>query len=111
MSDKRTFESGAVRNTAKGKGRFDLISPTALMRTAKRYEMGTESYPERNWEKGIPFSSCVDSAMRHLVQWLDGDRSEDHLAGVVFNIFAIMHFERHKPEMNNIFQEQEDTNG
>jgi len=93
------YGTGACREPATGKGRFDLISAPALMRLAKHYENGARKYTARNWEQGIPVSRCLDSALRHLVQYMDGDNSEDHLAAAAWNIFAIMHFEEKLPEM------------
>lgn len=85
------FNSGAVRDVREGKGRFDLISPFALMRLAKWYEEGAKKYCDRNWEKGMPFSRYLDSAFRHLTKFLMGMEDEDHLAAATWNIFAIMH--------------------
>jgi len=31
--------------------------------------------------------------------WLQGDRTEDHLAHAAWNIFALMHFEETRPEL------------
>ena len=83
----------AIREPTDGKGRFDLISPFALMRLAKHYEAGAKKYAPRNWEKGIPFSRYLDSAMRHLNKYLMGMNDEDHLAAAAWNIIAIMHHE------------------
>lgn len=93
------FETGAVRDTREGKGRYDLIPAKALMRLAKIYEEGAEKYDDRNWEKGIPVSRCIDSAIRHLIKYLDGWQDEDHLAAVLFNIMAVMHFEETREDM------------
>lgn len=86
-------EGTAMREPSDGKGRFDLISPYALTRLAKWYELGAMKYAPRNWEKGIPYSRCADSAMRHLVKFLMGMDDEDHLAAVAWNVFAIMHYQ------------------
>lgn len=96
------FETGAVRDIQKGKGRFDLISPVGLRRLAVRYEEGAIKYGDSNWQKGIKISRCLDSAMRHINQYLEGDWSEDHLAAVAWNIFACMHYEERNPEMQDI---------
>ncbi len=90
---RREFETGAVRDMAEGKGRFDLIPPLALKRLAKHYEAGAIKYGDRNWEKGIPNDSFIDSALRHINEYQLGDRSEDHLAAAVFNVFGLIHFE------------------
>ena len=93
------FSTGAVREIQTGKGRYDLITPYGLQRLALHYERGAAKYADRNWEKGIPVSRCFSSAVRHLFQYLAGDRSEDHLAAAAWNIMAIMHFEAVLPEM------------
>jgi len=86
-------EGGAVREPTDGKGRYDLITPFGTNRLAKWYELGAKKYTERNWEKGIPFSRCIDSAKRHLDKYIMGLSDEDHLAAAVWNIMAIMHYE------------------
>jgi len=84
----------ALREPAIGKGRYDLVSPFAIDRIAKWMEKGAIKYYDRNWEKGgIPFHRFVDSASRHLNKFLAGYEDEDHLAGVMFNIMALMHFQ------------------
>jgi len=40
----------------------------------------------RNWEKGLPLSRFIDSAFRHLAQFMEGNREEDHLAAILWNI-------------------------
>jgi hypothetical protein len=90
---RESFESGAVRDTQDGKPRYDLIPVRALYRLANHYANGAKKYGDHNWEKGIPTSRCVASALRHIYSWLLGDCSEDHLSAVLFNIMAIIHFE------------------
>ena len=70
-----------------------MISPHGLLRLARRYEEGAEQKGDRNWEKGFPISRCIDSALRHLTQYMSGDRTEDHLAAVAWQMFGAMHFE------------------
>jgi len=100
--ERQHFDTGAIRDTATGKGRFDLLSPEVLFRLARWTEEGAQKYTDRNWEKGMPISRCYDSAMRHLVKYLAGWDDEDHLAAVVWNVMAIMHFERYKPELQDL---------
>lgn len=94
--------TGALRETTGNKGRFDLIPFTALSRVAKHFENSTAKYPERNWEKGMPIHICMDSAIRHLLKYVDGQDEEDHLAAAAWNIFCAMHMEERMPEMQDI---------
>lgn len=88
---RQSFETGSVRDTRDGKGRFDLISPIALKRLAQHYENGSKKYGDRNWEKGQPVSRYLDSAIRHLQTYLLGARDEDHLSAAAWNVFAMIH--------------------
>ena len=86
-------ENLAIREPADGKGRFDLVTPFGLMRLAKWYELGAKKYADRNWEKGMPFSRYLDSAMRHITKFTMGMNDEDHLAAAVWNLMCIIHHE------------------
>lgn len=90
------IENGAMRENQEGKGRPDLITPFALTRLAKHYENGSKKYADRNWEKGMKFSRYTASIFRHLIAWMKGDESEDHLAAIAWNAFAIMHHQELK---------------
>jgi len=88
--ERRDFGTGAVRDKAENKGRYDLLPAKAMDRLARLYERGAKKYDDHNWRKGIPESSFFDSALRHLFQALEGHDDEDHLAAVAFNVFGIM---------------------
>ncbi len=90
---REVMPTGSQRDTREGKGRFDLLTPFALARLASVYERGSLKYDARNWEKGQPFSRCMDSAMRHLNRFAMGWTDEDHLAQAMWNIAAIIHFQ------------------
>jgi hypothetical protein len=88
--DRTEFDTGSVRDRRTGKGRFDLIPTHPMRRLARHYENGAVKYGDRNWEKGQPLSSYLDSAERHLLAVKDGDADEDHAAAVVWNLFGYM---------------------
>jgi len=90
---RQNFTSGAVRDTQTGKGRYDLLSPLTIKRLAQLYERGAIKYEPRNWEKGIPISRYVDSGIRHFFNYLEGERTEDHPAAVMWNAGGIIHTE------------------
>ena len=96
-------EGMAIREPSTGKGRFDLISPYALKRLALRMEGGAVKYSDNNWQNGMPFSRYIDSALRHINQYVMGMQDEDHLAAAMFNIMAIMHHEEMgQTELDNL---------
>lgn len=100
--ERREFETGAVRDMAEGKGRFDLLPMCVLLRLAKHYEKGLNKYGPRNWEKGIPASSFADSAFRHMVKYMDGWDDEDHLIAAIWNLCGLAWTEEKHPCMIDI---------
>lgn len=96
------FETGAVRDMHEGKGDMLSIPPNAILRLSILYEQGAKKYDRFNYLKGIPCSSFMDSALRHLAKYNAGYDDEDHLASAVFNILGIMEMEAVMPEMQDI---------
>ena len=88
-----SFNTGAVRDVAADKPRPDLFSPFAEERVGNWLMLGAKRYAERNWEKGMPISRCWASLCRHKMKWQQGERDEDHLAAIIFNAMAIIHYE------------------
>jgi hypothetical protein len=69
-----------------------------LVRLAGVYERGGKNHGDRNWEKGIPYSRLIDSAIRHILQFKMQKykpelKEEDHLAHAVWNLVALIHEE------------------
>lgn len=92
-NERETFATGAVRDTAVGKPRPDLISPLAMDRLGHWLCLGAQKYRPRNWEAGISVERCFASLYRHLLKYQEGDSTEDHLAAVFCNAMFILHFE------------------
>lgn len=88
--EREEFSTGARRDMRENKGRYDLIPPEALKRLALVYERGAKKYGENNWQKGINLSRYIDSAIRHIYNYMEGDKEEDHLAHAAWNLFGIM---------------------
>jgi hypothetical protein len=91
--ERQQFATGAVRDRQTGKGRFDLLPALAVIRLARHFEKGAAKYGDRNWERGIPLSRFLDSALRHLFAYLAGRDDEDHLVAAAWNLLAAMETE------------------
>jgi hypothetical protein len=85
---RREFSTGAVRDMAEGKGDMYSLPAAAMIRLSKHYEAGAKKYGRLNYQKGIPISVFMDSALRHIYKYLDGERDEDHLSAAAFNILG-----------------------
>lgn len=95
------FETGAVRDTG-GKGRMDLLPWSAIRRVSRHMEDACTHYPERNWEKGLPMHSMIDSAFRHLSKYMEGMDDEDHLCAAATNLLMALWTEENRPSMQDI---------
>ena len=62
--------------------------PTMLLEVAKHFEDGAKKYGENNWQKGIPVHCYIDSAVRHYLKWLRGDKDEPHDRAFVWNLMC-----------------------
>ena len=146
--NRRTFDSGAVRDIQEGKGRCDLLpigvaarfmcddemydmvlyyinaftetddtihlyealdhfcnkayrGERALMMldVSKHFEEGAKKYGENNWQKGLPVSCYIDSAIRHYLKYLRGDSDERHDRAFIWNIMCcIWEHDYHKED-------------
>ena len=61
---------------------------TMLLEVAKHFEEGAKKYGENNWQKGIPVKCYIDSAVRHYLKWLRGDKDEPHDRAFVWNLMC-----------------------
>jgi hypothetical protein len=101
--ERKQSTNGMQRDTNEGKARFDLLWPKDvpydeqfMTRIANLMARGAAKYDARNWEKGTyeeDYDRAMESAERHFNQYKCGDRSEDHAAGVFFNLLAAVTYE------------------
>lgn len=99
---RREFGTGAVRDMYEGKGDMYSLPPAAILRISRHYEAGAKKYSRLNYMKGIPVSSFIDSALRHIFKYLDGWDDEDHLSATAFNILGAIQMEERNPDMNDV---------
>lgn len=66
---------------------YDSVE-TMILEVAKHFEDGARKYGENNWQKGIPPSCYIDSAIRHYLKYLRGDDDEPHDRAFVWNIMC-----------------------
>ena len=108
---KRTFETGATRDTAEGKIDYEgFLSPLVLERFGKymhahRVQSDGTLRASDNWQVGIPLPIYMSSAWRHFMDWWDYHRHirpmgwhpkdesvlEDAICGLLFNAMGYLH--------------------
>lgn len=93
--ERTNFASGMTRDTSTGKINYRrLLDGPMLERWAGLLARGAEKYPDvkpgvANWTLANSVEELrrfEESAFRHFIQWIRGDRDEDHAAAVIFNI-------------------------
>ena len=99
---RRAFSTGAVRDMAAGKGDMLSMPWAGLLRLSVHYENGAKKYGRFNYQKGIPVSSFIDSALRHIAKYLAGWDDEDHLSAAAFNVLGALEMEEMHPDMCDV---------
>lgn len=85
---------------SQGKVRYDLIPAFPIDELAKVYTYGSKKYDDDNWRKGLRWrKDVVGPIFRHLWKWLRGEILDEesgctHLSMVLWNICALMEYER-----------------
>jgi len=87
------FNTGAVRSDDTGKPQLALLPWDLFPRLADHYLKGANIYGNDNWRYGMNSSHVEDSMMRHVQQYWNGDKDEDHLSAIIFNAFCLMYNE------------------
>lgn len=85
------YPTGFRRDTEEGKPDITLVPREGLRRYAMHLTRGAAKYGADNWRL-----ACTEEEMRrfqrsgfrHFLQWLDGERDEDHASAAKFNIDA-----------------------
>ena len=80
---------------------------TMFLEVSKHFEEGCKKYGENNWQKGIPVRCYIDSAVRHYLKWLRGDKDEPHDRAFCWNILCAIWTCNHKPELNDYARKEE----
>lgn len=70
------------------KKRYSGKLETMTLEVAVHFEEGSLKYGENNWQKGLPPSCYMDSAVRHYLKWSRGDQDEPHDRAFVWNILC-----------------------
>jgi hypothetical protein len=90
MEKVKEFSSGALREDKSNKPYVHNLKGYTRLRFGYHMNLGSRAHGDSNWELGLPTSSYLESLDRHLAQYLDGDRSIDHLSSLLFNLQGIM---------------------
>lgn len=71
-----------------------------VRKVAEAMAHGAAKYGEGNWTLGMPVKFLLNHALAHIYNWLDGDRTEDHLGHAAANLLMACHSVEKWPEIN-----------
>ena len=97
-------ETGSVENLYTAielfiKFRLYISIPEAMLQVSKHYAEGAKKYAERNWEKGLPISSFIDSAVRHFLKYIGNYTDEPHDRAFLWNLLGAIWTHNAHPEV------------
>jgi hypothetical protein len=95
------YASGMRRDTQDGKPDYTLLDLDIIERWADHMTKGAVKYGRDNWrlaDSTEELERFKSSAFRHFVQWIRGDRDEDHGVAVFFNISAAEYVQKRLDE-------------
>jgi hypothetical protein len=95
----RTRKTTYLYNALLGCAKLFKNTGDMCLELAIHFEEGCKKYGERNWEKGIPESRYIDSAVRHYLKYLRGDQDERHDRALVWNICCLIWTVDYKPNL------------
>jgi hypothetical protein len=87
--------SDLLREDKTGKPDFTIVPFGPLTRIANRFTEGAKKYERDNYKCCTldQLQTYRESALRHLMQYVDGQDSEDHLSAAAVNIMILMYVE------------------
>lgn len=107
-----TTDEERVVNEATGgqKGRklarTDLLPAEALWLLAEHYGKGGTKYADRNWELGVNWSLNYGAALRHLLQFWQGEDTDEetgslHVIAAAWHCLALATYFKTHPELDD----------
>lgn len=81
---------------------------TIMLELSHHFKQGAEKYGVDNWKKGIPYSSYIDSGVRHYLKHLAGMTDERHDIAFLWNMICLAWTVENMPEMNDLKEKEKD---
>lgn len=88
--ENRVFKTGAQRDSNSTKAFIHNFRGYTRLRFGYHMTTGANKYGDGNWLLGMPTDQYLESLDRHLALYMEGDRSEDHLAAIIFGAQGCM---------------------
>jgi hypothetical protein len=89
-----------------GKANWGLVDWDALLPMVKVLEYGCIKYDTNNWKKGIPYVSTMESMLRHVYSFMNGEdidpeSGEAHVGHILCNAMFLSYYYQYKKEFDD----------
>lgn len=90
-----TMATKLLREDKTGKPDFTYLGDmySVFARLMQRLKMGEIKYARLNWRNCEDPQTYKESAIRHTLQYLNGQTDEDHLSAAIINLMILMDLE------------------
>lgn len=103
-------------NEGKPQLSYLLDAPLAMKGLARRFELGAAKYSRNNWKKGLDDVQVMDSLLRHLMAYANGDAHDEdggeHVDAILWNAVVLSeqyHQRKEKMKADMTWQEYVDS--
>lgn len=101
-------DDNAMRFNA-GKPPVSLIAPRALLEIARVYELGVRKYARDDWRKGMSWNSVLDSLLRHVLYFEQGQDFDEesglpHMAHAAWNAITLLEYMHDHPDKDDRYK-------
>ena len=110
MSAELKFENkDAAFRLDTGKNRLDLLSVIAMEGTAQVMTFGAIKYAEHNWRKGMKWSRCISSLLRHTFKFIAGEDIDPesglpHVDHMACNVMFLQEYYRNNKDLDDRYR-------
>lgn len=99
-----TMEAGSRDND--GKLQWALVDFPALEPMVQVLEFGAQKYAPHNWKKGLYTTQIVESLIRHMIAYLNGEDKDPesnlpHTGHIMCNAMFLSYMHEFKPEFDD----------
>lgn len=99
-------QQGEAKHFSGGKVPLHQLPRWVLWQVAKALKYGELKYGKWNWRAGMPFTEILDSAQRHMDDWLEGNDLDHesrlhHLDHAICDLMFLRWYTKNVPAQDN----------
>ena len=107
-------KTGALRYN-ETKPKWGLVDFDALISMVRVLEYGEKKYNAHNWKKGLPYTSTIESMLRHIYAFLKGEDIDPesglpHTGHIMCNAMFLDYYSQYCEDMDDRFIDEKKKN-